>query len=89
MVVIITSDKSYKNLEINRGYFENDLIGGNDPYSGSKGAAELIINSYVEFFKDKKINLAVARAGNVIGGGDWSKDRIIPDCFKSWSKNKV
>ena len=87
--VIITSDKSYKNLEINRGYFENDLIGGNDPYSGSKGAAELIINSYVEsFFKDKKINLAVARAGNVIGGGDWSKDRIIPDCFKSWSKNK-
>ena len=88
-VILITSDKSYKNLEINRGYFENDLIGGNDPYSGSKGAAELIINSYVKsFFKDKKINLAIARAGNVIGGGDWLKDRIIPDCFKSWGKNK-
>ena len=87
--VIITSDKSYKNLEINRGYFENDLLGGNDPYSGSKGAAELIINSYAKsFFKDKKITLAIARAGNVIGGGDWSQDRIIPDCFKSWSKNR-
>ena len=87
--VIITSDKSYKNLEIDRGYFETDILGGDDPYSGSKGAAELIINSYIKsFFKDKKVNLAIARAGNVIGGGDWSKDRIIPDCFKSWHKNK-
>ena len=88
--VIITSDKSYKNLEIKRGYFENDMLGGNDPYSGSKGAAELIINSYIKsYFKDKKkVNIAIARAGNVIGGGDWSLDRIIPDCVKSWYQQK-
>ena len=88
--VIITSDKSYKNLEIKRGYSENDIIGGNDPYSGSKGAAELIINSYIKsfFINKKKIKIAIARAGNVIGGGDWSTDRIIPDCVKSWYKNK-
>ena len=88
--VIITSDKSYKNLEIKRGYSENDIIGGNDPYSGSKGAAELIINSYIKsfFINKKRIKIAIARAGNVIGGGDWSTDRIIPDCVKSWYKNK-
>ena len=88
--VIITSDKSYKNLEIKRGYFENDMLGGNDPYSGSKGAAELIINSYIKsYFKDKKkVSIAIARAGNVIGGGDWSLDRIIPDCVKSWYQQK-
>ncbi len=88
--VIITSDKSYKNLEIKRGYHENDLIGGKDPYSASKGAAELIIQSFCSsYFKsDKKRNIAVARAGNVIGGGDWSDDRLIPDCVKSWSNHK-
>tara|TARA_S200000501_G_C20839184_1_gene750814 strand:+ start:210 stop:1304 length:1095 start_codon:yes stop_codon:yes gene_type:complete len=87
--VIITSDKSYKNLEIKRGYRENDLLGGKDPYSASKAAAELIIQSYTNsFFKDKKIYLAVARAGNVVGGGDWSKDRLIPDCVKAWSLGK-
>ena len=90
-VVMITSDKSYKNLEIKRGYRETDLIGGEDPYSASKGCAELIIKSYIDsyFKKNNKIFIAVGRAGNVIGGGDWSKDRLIPDCFKSWSKNKV
>ena len=67
--VIITSDKSYKNLEIKRGYHENDLLGGKDPYSASKAAAELIIQSYVNsYFKDNKINIAVARAGNVKHG---------------------
>ena len=88
--VIITSDKSYKNLEIKRGYSEDDILGGNDPYSASKGAAELIINSYLKsfFFYNKNIRIAIARAGNVIGGGDWSTDRIIPDCVKSWYKNK-
>jgi len=90
VAVIITSDKSYKNLEINRGYRENDLLGGKDPYSASKGAAELIIQSYINsyFKKNKKQNIAVARAGNVIGGGDWSENRLIPDCIKSWSNNK-
>ena len=91
VVVLITSDKSYRNLELNRGYKESDLLGGEDPYSGSKGATELLISSYVKsYFNDKscKISIAVARAGNVIGGGDWSPDRLIPDCIKSWSKNK-
>lgn len=89
-VVIITSDKSYKNIEVKRGYKENDIIGGIDPYSASKGCAEIIIQSYFKSFlkKNKRIILAVARAGNVIGGGDWSKDRLVPDCIKSWSKNK-
>jgi len=89
-LILITSDKSYKNLEIKRGYKENDLLGGVDPYSSSKASAELIIQTYLSsFLKTKKnISLAIARAGNVIGGGDWSSDRLIPDCIKSWSKNK-
>ena len=89
-LILITSDKSYKNLEIKRGYKEEDLIGGEDPYSASKGCAELIIQSYIKsFYKNKKTLVAVCRAGNVIGGGDWSKNRLIPDCFRSWSKKKI
>ena len=84
--VIVTSDKSYKNLELSRGYHESDLLGGVDPYSSSKASAELIIRSYYECFlkgKSKQI-IGIARAGNVVGGGDWSKDRLIPDCIKAW-----
>ena len=68
--IIITSDKSYKNLEINRGYREEDLLGGKDPYSASKGAAEMILYCYSNIFFSKKnnIKIAIARAGNVIGG---------------------
>jgi len=91
VAIIITSDKSYKNLEIKRGYKENDLLGGKDPYSASKASAELAIQSYINSFfplKKTKVLICIARAGNVIGGGDWSKDRLIPDCIKSWSKNK-
>ena len=90
IAVLITSDKSYKNLEIKRGYVENDQLGGYDPYSASKGAAEFAIQSYIKsFFKKKsKIKIGIARAGNVIGGGDWSDDRLLPDCVKSWSMNK-
>ena len=90
-IVIITSDKSYKNLEISRGYKEDDLLGGYDPYSASKACAELIIQSYLKSFykKKKNIRIAVTRAGNVIGGGDWSDDRVIPDCFKTWSKKEI
>lgn len=90
-VVLITSDKSYKNLETSRGYKETDIIGGEDPYSSSKGCAELIIRTYINFFfiKTNKVRIAVARAGNVVGGGDWSKDRLIPDCIKSWVRNKT
>ena len=90
--VIITSDKSYKNLEIKRGYHEKDLLGGKDPYSASKASAELIIQSYIHTFYNSKNNkqlFAVARAGNVIGGGDWSEDRLIPDCVEAWSQKKI
>ena len=90
--VIITSDKSYKNLEIKRGYHEEDLLGGKDPYSASKASAELIIQSYIHTFYNSKNNkklFAVARAGNVIGGGDWSEDRLIPDCIKAWSRKNI
>jgi CDP-glucose 4,6-dehydratase len=90
VAVIITSDKVYDNIEQVWGYKENDLLGGKDIYSGSKGAAELLIKSYLHsFFKSKASNvkLAVGRAGNVIGGGDWAKDRIVADCMRAWSCN--
>lgn len=88
-VVIITSDKCYDNVEWIWGYKETDHMGGKDIYSASKGCAELIFNSYFHsFFKNSSnITIASARAGNVIGGGDWAKDRIVPDCMVSWSKN--
>ncbi len=89
--VLITSDKCYKNIEVKRGYKENDELGGDDFYSASKASAELIINSfYKSFIKDKKsfLRIATARAGNVVGGGDWSENRLIPDCVKCWSRNK-
>ena len=87
VAVIVTSDKSYKNLEIKRGYVEEDQLGGYDPYSASKGAAEFAIGSFVKsfFYKKNKVKIGIARAGNVIGGGDWSEDRLLPDCIKSWS----
>ncbi len=83
--IIITSDKCYKNYEKKSGYSEKDELGGEDPYSASKAAAENIFFSYHKsFFKNKnKIGLVSVRAGNVIGGGDWSQDRIIPDLIKS------
>ena len=92
VAVIITSDKCYNNLEIKRGYNEEDVLGGKDPYSASKAAAEILIRSHIiSFFskKNNKVRIASARAGNVIGGGDWSSDRVIPDCVRSWSKNRT
>ena len=88
--VIITSDKCYRNFELKRGYREKDELGGDDPYSASKGAAEIAVRSYVNsFFKDsKKYRIATARAGNVVGGGDWTNGRLIPDCMRSVVKNK-
>ena len=89
--IIITSDKAYDNLEQVWGYKEDDKMGGKDIYSGSKGAAELIIKSYFHsYFKSNisKVKLAIGRAGNVIGGGDWAKDRIVVDCMLAWSKGK-
>ena len=89
-VILITSDKAYKNLEIKRGYHENDILAGIDPYSASKSSADIAIQSYINsYFKDQsKIKISIARAGNVIGGGDWSVDRLLPDCVKSWSKSR-
>jgi len=90
--VIITSDKCYNNVEWEWGYRENDALGGPDPYSASKGAAELAIRSYVKSYfsgEDNSVRIASARAGNVIGGGDWAANRIVPDCVKSWSKNEI
>ena len=91
IAILITSDKSYKNLEIKRGYKEDDILGGKDPYSASKASAELAIQSQIASYfplRKTKVLIGIARAGNVIGGGDWSEDRLIPDCVKSWSKNK-
>ena len=89
--IFITSDKCYQNLEWCWGYRENDQLGGNDPYSASKASAEIAISSYFNsYFKENnsEILIASARAGNVIGGGDWAKDRIVPDCIKAWTKNE-
>lgn len=83
----ITTDKVYKNNEWNWGYREIDQIGGQDPYSNSKGCSELATNSYREsFFVNSKISISTARAGNVIGGGDFAKHRIIPDCVRAVQK---
>lgn len=88
--VIITSDKCYENVEWEWGYKETDYLGGKDIYSASKGAAEVIFHGYASsFFTDGYVRLATARAGNVIGGGDWSKDRIIVDCMTRWANKDV
>lgn len=91
-VIIITSDKCYENVEWVWGYKETDRLGGKDIYSGSKGAAEIIFHSYYHsFFKgnENKIKIASGRAGNVIGGGDWAKDRIVVDCIKNWAIGEI
>jgi CDP-glucose 4,6-dehydratase len=90
--VIITSDKCYDNVEWVWGYREPDSLGGPDPYSASKGAAELAIRSHIKSYFPKEtshIRIASARAGNVIGGGDWAVDRIVPDCVKAWSNDDL
>ena len=82
--VMVTSDKCYENREWVYGYREEDPMGGSDPYSSSKGMAELAISAYRRsYFQNSPIRIASARAGNVIGGGDWAPDRIIPDCIRA------
>lgn len=89
-VIIITSDKCYENKESNYAYNESDPLGGFDPYSSSKACAEIITAAYRNsFFTDSNIAVASARAGNVIGGGDWAANRLVPDCIKAWIKNKI
>lgn len=88
-VVVVTTDKCYENNEWVYGYRETDPMGGYDPYSSSKGCAELIVSAYRNsFFRSRGIGLASARAGNVIGGGDWAIDRLIPDFVRSVVQNK-
>lgn len=82
--VFVTSDKAYENVEWEWGYRENDRLGGIDPYSASKGAVEIAVSSYSRaVLSSHDLSLATARAGNVIGGGDWSKDRIVPDIMRA------
>lgn len=89
--VLVTSDKCYENREQVWGYKENDPMGGDDPYSASKGASEIVFRSYLRsyFEKNNALGTASVRAGNVIGGGDWGKDRIVPDSVKSLSRQET
>ncbi len=93
-VIIVTSDKCYENREWHWGYRENEAMGGHDPYSSSKGCAELVTAAYRRsFFSDdgnnNKVSVATVRAGNVIGGGDWAKDRLIPDIMQAFLEKKI
>ncbi len=88
-VVVITTDKVYENLERTRGYAEDDRLGGHDPYSASKAAAELVVSSYRQsFLAERGVGLATARAGNVIGGGDWAEDRLVPDLVRAFARGE-
>jgi CDP-glucose 4,6-dehydratase len=90
VALMITSDKCYENVEWEFGYRENDRLGGKDPYSASKACAELVFHSHFRtyFMNQQKLKLATVRAGNVIGGGDWAKDRIVPDTVKAWGQGQ-
>ncbi len=91
VVVIITSDKCYKNINKKKGYNENNTLGDYEPYGATKASVEILFHSYFQSFlkNKKKLFLATARAGNVIGGGDWSSNRIISDVFKSISNRQI
>lgn len=90
VVVAVTTDKVYHNREWPHPYRESDPLGGHDPYSASKAACEIAINSYVaSFLGAQGTALARARAGNVIGGGDWSANRLIPDAVRAWSRDET
>jgi CDP-glucose 4,6-dehydratase len=84
-VVVVTTDKVYENSEKGLPFVETDSLGGHDPYSASKAGAEIVFSSYARsFLNSTHIRVASARAGNVIGGGDWAKDRLVPDCMRAW-----
>jgi len=89
-VVFVTTDKVYENLELGIPFVETDKLGGKDPYSASKASSEILIDSYNKsFYSDNFINIATARAGNVIGGGDWSENRLIPDIVKARYEHNI
>jgi CDP-glucose 4,6-dehydratase len=86
VAIIVTSDKCYENRELQQGFLEDDPMGGDDPYSSSKGCAELITSAYRRsFLSDNQVAVASVRAGNVIGGGDWAKDRLVPDLVRAFA----
>ena len=88
-IVVVTSDKCYENTEKSYAYKETDPMGGYDPYSSSKGCAEIVTAAYRRsFFQNRNIGVATVRAGNVIGGGDWSSDRLIPDAVRAFCNGK-
>lgn len=90
VVVAVTTDKVYNNREWVSPYREDDALGGHDPYSASKSASEMVITSYRKsFLEEQGVAVASARAGNVIGGGDWSQDRLIPDAMRAWSSGEI
>jgi CDP-glucose 4,6-dehydratase len=87
--VIVTTDKVYQNHESGRAYEESDPLGGHDPYSSSKAMAEIATSAYRDsYFKDRPVRVASARAGNVIGGGDWAEDRIVPDAMRALDQDQ-
>ena len=89
-VVLITTDKVYENREHpDHSYSEQDPLGGHDPYSGSKAAAEIVAESYRKSFFSEGARVATARAGNVIGGGDWAEDRLVPDCLRAFDRDEA
>lgn len=88
-VIVVTSDKVYENHDKGRPFVEGDRLGGHDPYSNSKACAELLTGSFRDSFYEAGPPIASARAGNVIGGGDWSQDRLIPDCIRALQANKA
>ena len=91
-MLIVTSDKCYENLETRHSFVESDQLGGRDPYSSSKGCAEMVTRAYRDSFFNEdatsRVGIASARAGNVIGGGDWAKDRLIPDAMREFSRGR-
>ncbi len=88
--VIVTSDKCYENRETTRPYVESDPMGGHDPYSSSKACAEILTSSMRRsFFSDSSCLIASVRAGNVVGGGDWTADALIPDCIRAWTNREL
>ena len=88
LIVIVTSDKCYENREWRWGYRESDALGGHDPYSSSKAAVEIAVAAWRRSFLSREVKVVTVRAGNVIGGGDWSDDRLLPDAIRSFSEGE-
>ena len=88
-IVVTTTDKVYRNSDDGRAFVETDPLGGHDPYSASKAACEMVVDGWRSHFEAEGCGVAAARAGNVIGGGDWAEDRLVPDAVKAWSSGQA